>query len=502
MKRRHFMTGLAAAPLATGLNAAHAGGLYWKPARSGDPVILSSPATAWPNAFREVRNEYECELPMRVPSQLRGVLYRNGPALMKLGDTSYHHWLDGDGMVHAFRFEEGRLRHRAKLVATSKLQAEQAAGRRLAPGFGTSIPGTAVTNPDAMNAANISTLQLNGELLALWEGGPPYVLDPGTLATVGKKAWSPETAQLPFSAHPRVAPDGTVWSFGYLPGAGALALYELSPQGTLQRQAFVPAPNADMVHDFAITERYLVFVLMPYRYAPSDELSLSFIGHYAWQANQPGYVLVVDKATLAPVAQIACDPIGLFHLGNAWEVGNTVRVGVARYADFTDVLRRSGTVMDNSMLPWSETRWTELEIDLAGGKVLASTPFAGTVEFPRYDQRRTGQPTRYTYMLASSASADAPLFGFNVLRCFDQQTGQVQDHDFGPQFMAEEHVFVPEPGSTQENRGWLVGTAHDWVRRRTVMSIFDATHVAAGPIDQVTLPYSLPLGLHGQFYST
>ena len=34
------------------------------------------------------------------------------------------------------------------------------------------------------------------------------------LPTKGFKVWSPETAGAPFSAHPRRAPDGTVWSFG------------------------------------------------------------------------------------------------------------------------------------------------------------------------------------------------------------------------------------------------------------------------------------------------
>ncbi len=500
MKRRDFMTGLSAAPLAAALGPAQAANLYWKPPRNGDEVALASPAAAWPNAFRQLRSDYECEVQMRIPAGLRGVLYRNGPALMTLGGVRYRHWLDGDGMVHAFRFGDGRLRHRARMVGTAKLQAEVAAGRRLAPGFATSIPGTAATHPDATNTANIGTLLLNGELLALWEGGAPHAMDPATLATFGKKSWSAQTAMLPFSAHPRVDADGTVWSFGYLPGAGALAIHELSPQGAMRRQVFVPAANADMVHDFAITERYLVFVLMPFRYTPGEDAALSFLGHYRWQAGQPGCVLVVDKATLAPVAQIDCDPIALFHLGNAWEVGNTLRVGVVRYADFTEGLRRLGAAMDNSMLPWADTCWTELEVDLAAGRVRTSTPYEGVVEFPRYDQRRTGRPTRYTYLLAAKAQAGQPLFGFRVLRCIDQQSAQVQDYDFGPGFVVEEHVHVPEPGADPENRGWLVGTAYDWRRRRTVMSVFDAARVAAGPLEQVVLPYGLPLGLHGQFY--
>lgn len=68
--------------------------------------------------------------------------WRNGPALMNLGDTPYRHWLDGDGMVHAFRFGSGGLQHQARMVATHKLARELHAGRRLAPGFGTKHRGT------------------------------------------------------------------------------------------------------------------------------------------------------------------------------------------------------------------------------------------------------------------------------------------------------------------------------------------------------------------------
>ena len=502
MNRRNFMAGLAATPLAASFSPpALAGHLYWKPERDGHDVLLTSPATAWKNAFHAVRPEYESTVPMRVPAGLQGALYRNGPALMTLGGTDYRHWFDGDGMVHAFRFEAGRLRHHAKLTATAKLQAETAAGRRLAPGFGTDIPVTAAYGPEAMNPANINTLLLNGELLALGEGGAPYAIDPDTLATLGKKTWSPQTAALPFSAHPRKDVDGTVWSFGYLPGAGAISLYQLGAGGALLRQAFLPTPGADMVHDFAITEKYLVFVLMPYQYLPDPDPSRSFVGHYAWQAGQPGRVLVVDKATFTAVGTFECDPVGLFHLGNAWEVGNTLRFGVVRYTDFTDAIRRTGTALGHSMMGWSESRWTEFEVNLAS-KTVRLTPFDhSTVEFPRHDPRRTGRESRYLYLMASQQSPDRQVFGFDTLRRIDQKTAQVQEYRYGAQTVAEEHVFVPAPGATQEDRGWVIGTALDWKRRRTLVSIFDATQVAAGPIEQVALPYGLPLGLHGQFHA-
>jgi carotenoid cleavage dioxygenase-like enzyme len=64
-------------------------------------------------------------------------------------------------------------------------------------------------------------------LYALWEAGSALDLDPDTLASRGWKAWSPETAGAPFSAHPRVDPDGTGWSFGYMPGSGKLLIYQI-----------------------------------------------------------------------------------------------------------------------------------------------------------------------------------------------------------------------------------------------------------------------------------
>lgn len=502
MKRRDFLAGLASVPLATGMDRAEAAGhLYWKPYREDHDVALTSPGTAWKNAFRQVRDEYDCSLPMRLPSGLRGVLYRNGPALMRLGETPYRHWLDGDGLVHAFRFDGGRLTHRARLVQTHKLKAERAAGRRLAPGYGTSLPGTAITGPDDLNTANINTLMVGGELLALWEGGPPYALDPATLATTGKKVWSPQTQQLPFSAHPRVDAAGNVWSFGYLPGAGMLVLYQIDASGTLVRQAFVPAPNADLVHDFAITEKYLVFVLMPYQYVPDDSRpSLSFLGHYAWRHGQPAQVLVIDKADFGIVLQADCPPVGLFHLGNAWEAGNTLRFGIVNYAHLPDLIDKAGSVMASSMTAYPQTRWTECEVDLAAKSVRMQAAHADTVEFPRYDLRRTGRESRYVHLLASKRRPEDVIFGFNMVQCLDQKTSQVQAYDYGHGFLLEEHLFVPDPGSEQEHRGWLIGTAYDWVRRRTLVSIFDAAQVAQGPIEQVSLPYALPLGLHGRFH--
>ena len=101
----------------------------------------------------------DLEIEGRLPQGLGGTLYRNGPAHHEVYGLRYHHWFDGDGMVQAFRFKDGTLSHRGRLVATQKFLAEQFEGRALYPTFGTNPPNPRpITSPDALNVANISVL--------------------------------------------------------------------------------------------------------------------------------------------------------------------------------------------------------------------------------------------------------------------------------------------------------------------------------------------------------
>ena len=86
----------------------------------------------------------------------------------------------------------------------------------------------------------------------------------------------------------------------------------------------------------------------------------------------------------------------------------------------------------------------------------------------------------------------------NAVARMDTASGRMQRFDYCGETLAEEHVFVPRAGAP-EGSGWLVGTARNWATRQTSFSVFDAAAVDAGPIAQATLPYGLPLGLHGAF---
>lgn len=435
----------------------------------------------------------------RLPPQLRGTLYRNGPARMRLGPTRYRHWFDGDGMVQALRIADGRASHRGVLLRTPKLLEEEAAGRFLYPAFGTSFPdGRNVPNPDAVNTANINLLPLRGgrELYALWEGGSALRIDPHTLAADGFHAWSRDTAGAPFSAHPRISPDGTVWNFGYMAGTGKLLVYEIAPEGRLRRQAVLQAPQADMVHDFAVTQNHLVFLLMPMVFQRGAAQQLPFADRFGWDASAPLIALVVSKADFS-VRRFELPNGGVFHLGNAWEHGGSVHFGYARSPNLLAALQSLRSADAAALEGGGPTTWMHVRLDLASGRAVQHGTGLANVEFPRFDTRRTGEPTHSTVLMARSASMHAQVRGFDSVLTLNE--GHVDRYVYGSGWIAEEHLFVPRPGRTGERDGWILGTAYHWERERTMLAVFDAAALSAGPLATVHLAYGLPLGLHGQF---
>ena len=79
------------------------------------------------------------EIAGEVPAFLRGTYYLNGPARFTRAGLQYRHWLDGDGMVCALRFERGHVGFTNRFVRSHKFVAEETAGHPLFRTFGTAF---------------------------------------------------------------------------------------------------------------------------------------------------------------------------------------------------------------------------------------------------------------------------------------------------------------------------------------------------------------------------
>lgn len=454
----------------------------WKPAFANVPADL-------PPVRTTVRG--------RFPDALTGTLFRTGPAGHELGGVRYHHWFDGDGMTQRFAIDRGEVVHQGRYVGTPKRVSEHRAGRRLTEAFATIPSGsTPPESPDAMNVANINVLPLGGELLALWEGGSATRLDPRTLESRGFKTWRPDLAGLPFSAHPKVDPDGTVWNFGIGSSKGLLVLWEVAPDGALRRADGVPVADLPTVHDFAVTDRHLVFLLPPLVYDNErKKAGSSFLDAHVWRPELGMRVLVIDKKDWSKRQTLALPAGFLFHVGNAWSEdtagGTVIHLDYMRSANADSVFTTNREVMRGRRVRGPEAYLTTVTLNLATGKATQEV-LPLEAEFPRIDPRRVG--LRHRQLVHATGILDARP-GFTSIARTDVETGASQRHVYGPQALVEEHVFVPDGAGP----GWVLGTVLDIAQKKTVLSCFAADRLSDGPVAQATLPYALPLGLHGAF---
>ncbi|MFL6659564.1 MAG: carotenoid oxygenase family protein [Massilia sp.] len=433
----------------------------------------------------------------RIPADLTGVFYRNGPGRFELGGERYHHWFDGDGFAQRWQVGGGKVSHRGRFVQTQRFVEESAAGQFLYPSFGTWLDRRAVKTNDTMNAANTNLLPFQGRLYALWEGGSATEVDPQTLATIGIKTWSDELKSMPFSAHPKMDPDGGMWNFGALPGTDKLIVYRIGSNGKMLATSVIDVPQLAMVHDFVVSANHLIFLIPPYDLARGT--GKSFADMHQWAADRPLRVLVVSKATLQVKQMFELPPHMVFHFGNAWDDGGTTRFDV--------VLHDSGALMGVSRLmqgerPTVKTNHSfaaQITLDYAS-KQASVTRLMGMSEFPRVMPQVVS--TRHRKLALVSNSPRNPLLLLDTVNLVDADSGKQDSYRFDEGWQVEEHVLVPRAGARSETDGYLVGVAQDTIRAQTVMTVFDAARISAGPLALARLPYRAPHCFHGNFLTS
>lgn len=431
-----------------------------------------------------------------VPAGLRGVLYRNGPGHWEdHRGRPLRHLFDGDGMVSRFAIDERGVHYRNRYVRTRHYR-----GKGSTRHLGTPSPGGRLANlaaPAPPNLANTNVVRHAGRLLALWEGGPPHELDPDTLETLGPRRFGGRLRWLgSYSAHPNLCPaTGTLYNFGVeIVPAPHLRVYATSAAGRLRHRASVRLPYPAMVHDFAITDRHLVFLVSP---IVPDLLPVitarSTIGQaLRYRPDKGSVVITIDRGTGA-TRTVECDPVLQFHLSNAFEHGTDLVIDAITYRDgeiLSGIADFHTRTLDRA--PSQFTRFTVTGTRV-GREALSDTP----CEFPRHHPGHEGRPHRYSYV----ASRHALGSFYDGITKLDLERGREDvfvAQEPGNSFC--EPVFVPDPSGTAEDDGWLLTVEYRAALHRSRLTVFDARDLQAGPCFTAELSHHVPQGFHGNFH--
>lgn len=458
-----------------------------------DASRRSRPWTIGYRSVDEERLDGEAIVEGQLPQSLRGVFYRNGPARHELGGQRYAHRWDGDGMVQAIRFDRGKVSHRGRYVETCKHVVEREAQRFVATAFGTAIPGSGI-DADALelaNAANINVLPFEGDLLALWEAGPAYRLDPDSLKTRGVKAWSDSLRLAPFSAHPKIDADGTLWNFGADPVGGRLLLYQARSSQGLVASHMLSVEDLPPVHDFAVTPRFLIFLLPPLRLDKSELASGASFGEAChWMPGAAMRVLLIRKDDWH-VTETSLPPGCLFHVAQAREQNDGRIVIDYMRADAPLSLLAGWTVMRGEYRHMPGARLTRAVIDPATGAATQEVIGGLEAEFP---VAAGFGVTSSVLCIERTPDRPTDLPGFDQVALIDTESGTRQSFRYGDDWLVEEHVVAR---TAADGERWVIGLALDVPHERSVVTVFDRNSLSAGPVARAHLPYALPLGLHG-----
>jgi all-trans-8'-apo-beta-carotenal 15,15'-oxygenase len=489
--------------------------------------IRTAPYTLedWRKGYRSQPQEFDYwidEIEGEIPQELKGTLYRNGPGLLDINGQRFRHPFDGDGMVSAIAFEDGRAHYRNRFVRTAAYVEEQEAQRILYRGvFGTQKPGGWLANAFDLRLKNIANTQIiywGGKLLALWEAAEPHRLDPRTLDTLGIDylggLLQPGSA---FAAHPRVDPhcaqDGNPCFVNFSIKTGlssTITVYELSPQGDGVRQHSHAVPGFAFMHDFAITENYCVFFQNPVAFNPLPFLfGLKGAGEcLSVDRSKPTNAVIIPRFGSRPVQIIPMQSGFVFHHANAFEQDGQIVVDSVCYDSLPSV-EPGADYLETKFDALNPGQLWRFHFDLEAGTAERQLIDGRCVEFPALHPGRMGRPYRYLYIgAAHQATGNAPLQA--VLK-IDQATGDRQLWSAAPWGYGGEPVFIPRHPSSYrdglptpefegaEDDGWVVVLLFNAERERSQLVILDAQKIEQGPIATLYLKHHVPYGLHGTF---
>jgi len=454
---------------------------------------------------------HDLEVEGTLPRNLEGVFYRVAPDPQFPPLLRDDIWFNGDGMVTRFEFREGRVDLRQRWVHTEKFNLENEAGKALFGAYRNPLSDDSSVRGRTRGTANTNIVYHAGQLLALKEDSPPVAMDPRTLETRGAWSFGGELEGQTFTAHPKVdVTTSEMFAFGYAARGlmtRDIAIYRIDERGVLNATTWIEAPYYGMVHDFGLTEDYIVFPIVPI--IGSWERLERGLPHFGWDGSRPMYIGVLSRTLEADSLRWFQAPARFAtHVMNAFNDGTQVYLDMPvadgnMFPFFPDV---GGAAFDPKR---AAARVSRLRVDMnspAGG-IACEVLNEAVGEFPRIDDRYASKPYRHGFLCAQDSSrpvnANDPRSAtglmMNTLIAMDHQQGRSSSWWCGPGASCQEPVFAARVADSAEGEGYLLAILNLLNEHRSALVVLDARHIDQGPLATVHIPLRLRPGLHGSW---
>ncbi|OWM67279.1 hypothetical protein CDL15_Pgr000731 [Punica granatum] len=280
-----------------------------------------------------------------------------------------------------------------------------------------------------------------------------------------------------------------MFTFGYSLGAPYVMYRVISRDGFMHNPVPITIPEPIMMHDFAITENYAIFMDLPLYLGPAMILK---------GKNVPYIFDGTKNARFGVLPRYAENELQIrwFELPSCFIFHNDL--------EMLEDIRKPNA--ENWITELYEMRFN-MKTGLASQKKLSSGP---VIQYPRINESYTSRKQRYVYGTIINSLAKVtgivkfdlhaePELGKDKI----EVGGNVQGiFDLGAGMFGSEATFVPSDSgisSSEEDDGYLIFFAHDENSGKSLAIIIDARTMSADPIAVVKLPNRVPYGFHSLF---
>ncbi|GAV66998.1 LOW QUALITY PROTEIN: RPE65 domain-containing protein, partial [Cephalotus follicularis] len=457
-----------------------------------------------------------------LPECLNGAFFRVGPN-PKFAPVAGYHWFDGDGMVHGLRIKDGKATYVSRYVGTSRIKQEDffdgskffKADLAKLSGLGPEEVNSTVFEDRlrnvelSMSPANTNLIYHHGKLLALSEMDKPYVLkvlEDGDLRTLGLLDYD-KRLKHSFTAHPKVDPiTGEMFTFGFSRSPPYITYRVISKDGFMHDPVPITVSGPIMMHDFAITENYAIFLDLPFIFRPKEMVMENQL-IFTFNATKKACFGVLPRYAKneAQIRWFELPNCFIFHNANAWEEGEEVVLITCRM-DKPLLDMANGAVKEK--LEDIPNELYEMRFNMKTGLASQKKLSESAVDFPAINKCYSGRKQRYVYGTILDSLAKVKGFVKFDLHA-EPEAGKTKIEvggnvkgvfDLGPGRFGSEAVFVPrEPGTSEEDDGYLIHFVHDESTGKSSVNVICAKTMSTDPVAVVELPTRVPYGFHALF---